>query len=640
MHDLKAVLADLHQHKCVALDTETTGLDFKINYIIGMSLCFEDSTSYYLPFKHKNTEEKQLDWNEVLPLLKEEVDRPDLTIIFHNSKFDLHMFREAGLSINKDIEDTILIAHMLDETQEKGLKELANKYIGANSDHWKKAVRIYREKYKKVLKQELGHSVSLDDVTYDYVPIDLMTQYAAADTLFTFQLYHIFKEQIEAQQKLNRIYNALEKTLTRALLGMESHGVAIDIEFLRRAKKEVQEKVDVVQTQILKLLNKNINIGSNEQVGKLLDELKIKTGKRTEGGAISVDEDSLESVKDKHPVIPLILEYRKYEKLNSTYLSGILDRVVDAQGNPIGDGRLHCNFNQIGAKTGRLSCSQPNLQNIPRNDEKAPVNIRQAFIPLGPDYVMIFIDMSQIELRMTAHYSEDPVLLDAYFTGKDIHAATAAKLNQKDISAVVEDERFKAKIINFGIIYGIGAKSLGKQIGKTKAECEAFIAKYFEEFPGIQTFIDKAYKTVKKQGYVNNFYGRIRRLPDAQLLWSPETKHRIAKACRQGANYLVQGTCADMFKLSICRVHQLLEGKKSKVVLNIHDELVFYIHRDELDLIPKIKATMEQFRKFKVPIVAEVSYSFENWAAKKKLKPGDDLASMFPPRQGENHANV
>jgi DNA polymerase-1 len=480
-----------------------------------------------------------------------------------------------------------------------------------------------------------------EEIHYGMIPISLMTEYAALDTFLTYKVYEFCVKNIEWTPGLTALYKN-EMQLLLALFEAEEHGVRIDRNLLDKAGIELQTQIDELDLKIRSVLG-DINLKSVQQLAGALQAQGVELTKFTEATEdleneedrkYAVDKKVLEKLKSKHDIVKDILKLREFAKIKGTYVDGILEKITD-------DNVLHCSFNQ-NVSTGRMSSQDPNLQNIPARDK----TIRNSFIPWSDDYTYIFADYSQIEVRLTAHYSKDPLLLDAYAKGQDIHTRTFCEmfgLDIAEVTAALKDEahpkykeysllRGVAKRINFGIIYGVGAPGLSEQIERPEkykklddeawvGVCQSYIDMYLSKYVGVKRFVNQGNRLVKQNSEVANCFGRVRHLPHAKatkIMKNDELYWMEARAQRQGVNFLIQGTAADMFKIAVVRIRNILKGKKSKLVNFVHDEVQIYLHKDEDYLLPKIKYAMEHWN-FCVPVIAEFSSSKFSWGAKKAL---------------------
>jgi DNA polymerase-1 len=647
--------ADLKIKKTVACDVETSGLSsYHGAEIIGFSFSWGAEHSYYVPIRHV-TMEKQLDIFQIRDDLLEFFGDPKRVTIWHNGKFDLHFLAKEELIPKHIIHDTRLMHSLIDESGSQKLKLIAKQEIHAEADKWELAVDKFRGEFGRKNK------IPKKKVHYGYVPLDIMTPYAASDAHYTWILYKRKLIRVVEDLDLRRLYLS-ESSLLWVLQDCEYQGVFVDKEYLASVGPILQKQIDELHARIIDELG-DVNPSSGATLIKPLLAKGVKlTKKSKKTGRFSLDASVMESMAAKYEVCALIQEYRAATKLKSTYVDSILELLTDDQ-------RLHCDYNQM-VTTGRMSSKQPNLQNIPRRDK----TIRRAFVPpkelrceecghteqsiiqlnqcpkcwgpvvLEPNYVLAYIDYSQMEVRMTAHYSEDPILIDCYTKPpfRDVHTQTLCQMfggDYDEATAILNDDTHKlhqelsfkrsvAKTINFLIIYGGTAYTLSLRISTPKKQysektCQGFINQYFAKLSGVRRWIGKTKMQVRDAGYVQNHFGRYRRFPELSKLlrrysgWG--NTGLVERIERQAVNFLIQGTCADLFKVAMVRAHELLRGKKSRLVKPIHDEIVFYMHRSELSYLKGIIEKMEDF-DFRVPMTTDLSYSATNWAEKKPLK--------------------
>lgn len=634
----KALKDQLMILKMFAADTETTGFSFVKNHIIGLSFSWGSENSYYVPVRHE-TDDKQLDIEDIRQDLIEIFGRFDLSTIWHNSKFDLHFLRKEGIEVRGVIYDTLFLHKLLNENGSAELKHLSCEEIDPNADMWEVAIDAIRTKLGKVkipapLPGKPNRKVmrKKENVHYGLIDVDNMAPYAASDTHYTWALFKKKFYAVAEDPHLRDLF-LMESGLLPELLDAEHRGVLINSEYLEKIGPQLDEEANRAEARVREYFdNENLNVNSAPQLIEALHGKGIRWKKKTPKNKPCLDVEVLENLATKYEVCADIVSCRKSRKLKTTYVDNILSKIDDA-------GYLHCSYNQ-NVVTGRMSSSNPNLQNITGKTDA----IRKAFI-CPEDYSMLFIDYSQIEVRLTAHYSQDPVLLQAYTQRpfRDVHTNTMCEVFGHDYAeavAMLSDDshpeckelshlRKVAKIINFLTIYGGGAKALKTQISTpsrqfTEATCEGFIRQYFEKLRVLKRWIGAIHRQVLEDLQVQNYFGRYRRFPILaeadKLMANPDKRWLVAKAKRQAVNFLIQGTCADLFKMAMVRVGQFLREQKAKshMIMVIHDEIVFYLHKDEIHLVPKIKRIMEDW-EFSIPIVADICVSTDNWANKREL---------------------
>lgn len=687
----KEVFNKLRIKKYLACDTETNGISYLNSHIVGFCLSCGAEESYYIPIRHTKlipddsepfnpkkpkwvevrSDEKQLQIEQIFDDLVELFGDPERITIWHNYKFDGHFMRKEGIPIRGIVHDTMLMHNLIDENASSKLKDLAVAHIDPRANKWEKAVDDFRTKFAR------SHKMPKKNVHYGLVPLNIMTPYGSSDGHYTWAMFKFFQPKIIADRSLRELYVQIESRLVHVLLDMEHNGVVVDRGHLRTISPQMGTQLEELKKVVWDSLGKHVNIESNAQVIPLLQAKGVKFYKKTKGGKPSLDKEVLENLASKYQVAADLHNFRATRKLKTTYVDNLITMSS-------ADEKIHCEYNQ-NVTTGRMSGKKPNLMNIPRNDPDALVNpaiIRAAFVPpkrvyclggddpnvkppcgflmdcveipnacpkcggklaVDEDFFMLLIDYSQIEVRMTAHYSQDPILLDVYNnTGEDVHLRTCCEMfgyRYKEAEKILQDKKHPqygeikkkrqiAKMINFLIIYGGGAKSLAIKISTpqevfTEGQCKEFIRQYFDRYRGVSRWIASVKVQAQKDLMVQNWFGRYRRLPELKDAFRrrfiPSEKWKIERAYRQGVNYLIQGTCADLFKIALVRVNDSLQGSQSRLVMPIHDELIFYYHRSDLPLLPKVVKDMEDF-DFRVPIIAEPSYTTTSWADKKELK--------------------
>ena len=681
----KAFFEVLMSKKLVACDTETTGFRyFDKDLIVGMSFGW-GKDHFYAPVRHVDSylvgeQPPQLDMDIIRPDLQTFFNQDDTFTIWHNAKFDMHFYKADNIDINTPFHDTLFLWHLYDENAPGALKSIASGWtdlmrqrhkglFGKEAAAMEKAVSVWRgleakahrDSFKTIvmeradeLQTELAHQdkkraglkrwiveneladhpdrkVGKEDIHYGYVPVEMMTEYAATDTFLTWALHSYLKENLDMTKALAKVY-VNEVKLCKMLFETEERGALIDRPYLKALEDEIKVECDVTRKKIHQVLGP-INLGSAAQLAEALESQGVELTKRTATGKFAMDKKVLEALSKDYPIVDDILFLRGSEKIMNTYAIGIQDKLTESN-------YLHMNFNQ-NVTTGRMSCREPNVQNIPRGDTR----IRKAFT-VPEDYFFVFADYSQVEVRLTAHFSEDPIMLDAYEKNQDIHTRTACEMFDLDYDetiAVLKDEdhayykKFEAyrdvsKTINFGIIYGVGAPGLAGQIKRPdrylsvpESEwinvCQGFIDQYFRKYRGVKRFVARCSRIAAKNAEIPNAFGRIRHLPhvNAMKIMGSEGKWMAGRAQRQAPNFVVQSTAADIFKFATVRVHEeVFKNTKSSIVNLVHDEIQSYVHKDELYLLNKKRDIMEDF-DFLVPLKVDFAYSTTSWAEKKGL---------------------
>ncbi len=576
----------------LAIDTETTSLHTHDANIVGISLTIAAGEAWYIPLAHRSTDlleaaPQQLDREYVLNALKPLLEDPDLAKCGHNLKYDMQVFRRAGIRLAGIRYDSMLLAYCLYPGKyAPSLDHVARDYL--NHD-----CIAYEEVAGKGAKK----------IGFDEVPLDKAVPYACEDAEIAWRLSRTLSEKLTQEQRLAR-HDDIECPLLHVLADMEWHGAGIDCTLLARLSDTFGERIRELETAIHEAAGESFNIQSPKQLGVLLFEtLGLPGGKKTKSGQWATGQEVLESLAEQHEIPRLILEVRALSKLKSTYTDA-LQRLVHHE-----TGRVHTSYNQAITTTGRLSSSDPNLQNIPVRSEEGR-EIRKAFVA-DSGCVLVAADYSQIELRLMAHFSEDPTLLAAFEAGEDIHAATAAAIAGIALADVDGDMRRRAKIINFGILYGMSPFGLSKQLGVERAEAKAFIDAYFERYPQVQAFMDQTLTDARAQGYVETLLGHRVYVPEIHA----KNGMRRQYAERTAINAPLQGSAADIIKVAMIRLHRKLKEQlpESRMILQVHDELVIECPetlREEATAI--IRDTMENAVELRVPLTVDIGHG-RNW---------------------------
>lgn len=580
----KKLVSLLIAAKEICFDTETTGLDVLNAELVGMSFSVTPHQAWYVPVPAGQKEAKKL-LEEFRPVFENE----NIIKIGQNIKYDYSVLAEYGIAVKGTLFDTMLAHYIIEPDKKHGMDYLSETYLN----------------YRPVSIEELIGKKNKEQGNMRDVPLEQISEYAAEDADITLQL----KEKLEPGLKTGRaaeVFYKIETPLIPVLSSMEREGIHLDVPALHAYSKELETELKSLEKEIYKLATTSFNIDSPKQMGQILFEvLKIDDkAKKTKTGQYATSEDVLVKLQDKHPVIPKILEYRENRKLKSTYVDTLPEMV-----NPK-TGRVHTSFMQAVAATGRLSSNNPNLQNIPIRTEKGRM-IRKAFIPRNEKYTLLSADYSQVELRIIAALAGDEVMIEAFKNNEDIHASTAAKVFGVNPQDVTKDMRSRAKAVNFGIIYGQTAFGLSMSLGIPQKEAKEIIDNYFAQFPQIKNYIIKTIEKAKENGYVETIMGRRRYLPDIHA--ANNTVRQFAE--RNAINAPIQGSAADIIKIAMINIHREFEKQKfkSKMVLQVHDELVFDAHKDELDeIIPVIKEKMENAVQLAVPLVVETGTG-NNW---------------------------
>ena len=581
-------LAKISTTTLVSLDTETTSLDPLAARLVGISLSVEPGHAAYIPLAHNYAgAPAQLDLDAVLARLKQWLEDPHKHKLGQNLKYDTHVFANHGIRLAGILHDTLLQSYVLESHKSHNMDDLALRHLGV----------------KTITFEEVAGK-GAGQIGFDQVSVERAAEYAAEDADITLQLHRALFPQIEGDAKLAKIYREIEMPVMTVLQKMERHGVLLDAQLLDTQSRELGVKMLDLEAAAHKQAEQPFNLNSPKQIQEILfGKLGIKPVKKTPTGAPSTDEDALEQLALDHPLPKLLLEYRGIAKLKSTYTDK-LPRMV----NPA-TGRVHTNYAQAVAITGRLASNDPNLQNIPVRTAEGR-RIREAFIaPRGSQIVSA--DYSQIELRIMAHISQDASLLKAFAAGEDVHRATAAEIFGVEPAGVDAEQRRYAKVINFGLIYGMSAFGLAGQLGIERAAAQQYMERYFARYPGVAEYMRVTREKAREQGYVETVFGRC--------LWLPEIRSGNG-ARRQGAeraaiNAPMQGTAADLVKLAMIAVQHWLEAGhlKSMLIMQVHDELVLEVPDGELDHVKvRLPELMGGVAKLAVPLVVDVGVG-PNW---------------------------
>ena len=579
---LREVVAEVGRYEEFCFDTETTGFDIFNDRIVGLSLAVEPFKAWYVPFKEENTPE----YAEIVrPLFEDE----RIAKIGQNIKFDLMVLRRLGIEIRGRKYDTMILHYLLDPESRHNMNALSERYLN----------------YKPIEIETLIGKGS-KQLTMDLVNVERVKEYAAEDADVTLRLKQVLYPQVE-EIGLQHLYFEVEEPMIAVLADIEMAGVRIDSEALAVYAVELNRKLAELEAAIRTEAGEpNLNINSARQLGEVLfGKMRIaEKPKMTKTKQFCTDEDYLQSFARKHRIVDLILEYRGVKKLLSTYVEA-LPQLVNRS-----TGRIHTSFNQAVTATGRLSSTNPNLQNIPVRDDMGR-RIRKAFIPSDDDHLLLSADYSQVELRLMAHLSGDESLISAFEHGEDIHTATAAKLFNKPLGEVTPEERRRAKTANFGIIYGISAFGLSQRLEIPRKEAKEIIDGYFASYPKVKEYMDNVVAKAKEEGFVSTIFGRRRYLNDIS------SHNAVARglAERNAVNAPIQGSAADIMKIAMIDVHRRFaaEGIRSRVILQVHDELVVDMLRSEQERVTKIVTEcMESAAQLKVRLIADAGIG-GNW---------------------------
>lgn len=581
--DIESLVAKILKENSCCFDTETTGLDPTASELVGMSFSFKEGEAYYVPVPADFDKAKQ-----IVEYFRTFFENDSIQKVGQNLKYDIIVLKKYGIEVRGNLFDTMIAHYLINPELRHNMDYMAETYL----------------KYKTIHIDELIGARGKNQLNMRSLQPEQIKDYACEDADVTLKLKSILEKAIE-KQGLEKLLYEIELPLVYVLADMEYTGVGLDTEALAEYSKTLTRELQSIEADIYKEAGTELNINSAKQVGEVLfDKLKIvDKPKKTKTGQYVTSEETLESLKDTHPIVGKILEYRGLKKLLSTYIDALPQLV-----NPK-DRKVHTSYNQTVTATGRLSSSNPNLQNIPIRDAQGK-EIRKAFIA-DKDCIFFSADYSQIELRIMAHLSKDPNMVDAFNSGEDIHAATAAKIYKVPIAEVTSDMRRKAKTANFGIIYGISVFGLAERLTIPRGEAKELIDGYFETYPKVKEYMDRSISVAREHTYVETVFGRKRYLPDIN---SRNTTVR-GYAERNAINAPIQGSAADIIKVAMNRIFDRFqrENVKSKMILQVHDELNFNVVADELDKVQKIVIEeMEGAYKLVVPLKADCGKG-KNW---------------------------
>ncbi|CCH14628.1 DNA polymerase I [Stenotrophomonas muris] len=586
---LQAWVERLQQADLISFDTETDALDAMRARLVGISLAVEPGRAAYIPVGHDYPgAPAQLPMQQVLDALRPALQDPAKKKLGQHGKYDLHVLRRHGVAMQGYHDDTMLESFVLNSTATRhDMDSLALRYLGYST-----------------IKFEDVAGKGAKQIPFSQVGIDEASRYAAEDADITLRLHHALQPQLLAEPALDSVYRNIEMPLVPVLASIEANGVRIDTDELRRQSQDLSSRMLAAQQKATELAGRSFNLDSPKQLQAVLfDELKLPAVVKTPKGQPSTNEEALEAIADQHELPRVILDYRGLAKLRSTYTDKLPEMV-----NP-DTGRVHTSYHQSGAATGRLSSSDPNLQNIPIRTEDGR-RIRRAFIaPEG--FQLLAADYSQIELRIMAHLSEDPGLVRAFEQGADVHRATAAEVFGRTLEEVTPNERRAAKAINFGLMYGMSAFGLARNLGIDRGQAQDYVALYFSRYPGVRDFMERMRQQARDQGYVETLFGRRLYLNDIHA----RNQGLRAGAERAAINAPMQGTAADIIKRAMVDVDQWLRdsGAPARMILQVHDELVFETESSFVeDLRLQVVERMSQAAKLRVPLVVDTGVG-NNW---------------------------
>jgi len=585
---LKNLVNLIKQKKICSLDTETNSLNAMTARIVGISISIDPGSAFYIPINHQDHSYDQLNMASINEHLKPLLEDSSILKIGQNIKYDAHIFLNYDIEIRGIEDDTMLMSYVLESNESHGMDKLSLKYLNHECINYESLV---------------GKGVN--QITFDQVLIDDAVQYAAEDADVTLQLYNHLKFLLRQEEKLLFIYKNIEIPAMQALIKIERNGVLIDHKILQDQSRVIGEKLVELEKKAFELAGQPFNLSSPKQLQEILfEKLGIKPLKKTPTGTPSTGEDVLTELSDNYPLPKLILEHRGLAKLKSTYTDK-LPKMINPK-----TGRVHTSYNQAVAITGRLASSDPNLQNIPIRTEEGR-KVREAFIATDGSKILS-ADYSQIELRIMAHLSKDQTLIEAFKNNEDIHKITAAEIFNCNLLEVSSEQRRYAKVINFGLIYGMSTYGLAKNLNIERAAAQSYIERYFQKYPMVRDYMEEAKKTAKTTGYVETYFGR--------RLWVPEINGsngiRRAAAERAAINGPMQGTAADLIKMAMNLVDEWIKQSKNitgKMIMQVHDELVFEVPDNEIKIFEEnIKNLMENVAKLDVPLKVDIGIG-NNW---------------------------
>ncbi|MFK7970255.1 MAG: DNA polymerase I [Bacteroidia bacterium] len=579
----KDLASKIKAAKMVCFDTETTGLDPLQAELVGLSFALKPFEAYYVP-----TPADRAEADAILADFKEVLEDPSIKKIGQNLKYDMLMLRCYDVVVQGEVFDTMLAHYVVDANGKHGMDAMAKELL----------------KYQTVSIETLIGKKGKKQLSMRDIEVEKVSEYAAEDADITLRLHDALEQKVTN----SNVFNDIDSPLVNILTEMEWEGIRIDETFLNHYSEDLGKRLVILKDEIYKLAGEEFNINSPKQLGDILFE-KLELGKgrkakKTKTGQYQTNEEILKGLASSHELPAQILAYRGIKKLKSTYVDS-LPKLINPR-----SGRVHTTYAQTVAVTGRLSSNDPNLQNIPiRTDDGREV--RKAFVPRDENYVLMSADYSQVELRIMASLAKDEAMIEAFRAGEDIHRASAARVFGVDPQDVTGEQRSRAKTVNFGIIYGISAFGLSQRMGISRTEASDIIKTYFEKYPDVKKFMDGAVEKAKKKGYVQTIFGRRRYLPD--IFSSNNTVRSFAE--RNAINSPIQGTAADIIKLAMIKVQKAIKdaGLKSRMLLQVHDELVFDAHKDEVEQLRKlVKTNMEGAAELDVPLVVEVGTG-ANW---------------------------
>ena len=581
---MKLFLQNLMKQQSVCFDTETTGLDPLTAELVGIAFSWEATKGFYIPFPEEKEGAQEL-IEELRPFFESE----EIEKIGQNLKYDIKVLHKYRVEVRGPLFDTMLAHYLINPDMRHNMDVLAETYLN----------------YTPISITELLGKKGKNQLNMRDVPLDKQTEYAVEDADITFQLAQHFRPELK-EANTEKLFKEIEIPLLRVLADMELEGINLDKKFLNSLSADLNNDIAALEKKIYEEAGEEFNIGSPKQLGEILfDKLKlVDKPKKTKTGQYSTAEDVLSYLAKDHEIIQNVLDYRGLSKLKSTYVDALPEQVEPSTG------RVHTDYMQTVAATGRLSSNNPNLQNIPIRTERGR-QVRKAFIPRDKDYTLLAADYSQIELRIIAALSEENTMIEAFKNGEDIHASTASKVFDVPLNEVTREQRSNAKTVNFGIIYGVSAFGLSNQTDLSRSEAKELIDTYYKTYPKLRNYMSEQVDFARENGYVQTVLGRRRYLKDIN------GSNAIVRGAaeRNAVNAPIQGSAADIIKIAMINIHKKLEkgNFKTKMLLQVHDELVFDVYKPELDELKiLIKSEMENAYKMDVPLDVEVGVG-DNW---------------------------
>ena len=582
--DSYKLVSELLLQKEVCFDTETTSLNELEAELVGMAFSWEKHKGYYVLFP----ESKELT-QEILEIFRPFFENSSITKIGQNLKYDIKVLAKYNIQVLGNLFDTMIAHYLLNPDGKHNMDILSENYLH----------------YSPISIETLIGKKGKGQLSMRQVPPQEQKEYAVEDTDVTLQLKNIFEQQLQ-KYNAEKLFSQIESPLVQVLADMELEGIRIDVPFLKSLSDDIEKDIFSLQQAVYEQAGETFNLSSPKQLGDILfEKLKlISKPKKTKTGQYATSEEILSELAPKHKIVANVMEYRQLQKLQSTYIDALPKEVNSTTG------RVHTTYMQAVTATGRLSSNNPNLQNIPIRTERGQ-QIRKAFVPRNEDYTLLSADYSQIELRVIAALSGEKNMIEAFLQNQDIHRSTAAKVFNVDIQSVTREQRSHAKTVNFGIIYGVSAFGLSNQTELSRSESKELIDTYYQTYPQLKVFIDKQIHFARENGYVETILGRRRYLPDIN------SRNQVVRGAaeRNAVNAPIQGSAADIIKIAMINIYNLLKDNKlkTKMLLQVHDELIFDVPKNELDFVkPLIKKTMEEAYQFAVPLVVDLGIG-KNW---------------------------